>query len=170
MLIQVLVACLFASCCTSAENTTQPTAGDAPPPRRPTPRNPPYSIGFYNATNQRLDEVFARWSVKGFPWLAGAGILSPDPQHYGQGASSDFQPDPIPQSVTLTWKTPDGQRHERLMAVAEKVKDLKGFAGTIYFKFTDAGWVVVPLTDEEMHRAKKRGAKKRGQAKKRGHS
>jgi len=152
VLIQVVAACLLASNCTSAQNTTQPAGGDAPTPRRPTPRKPPYAIGFYNASNQQLGEAFVRWSANGFPWIAGGGGLAPDRDHRGHGSTDEFQPDPIPGKVTLIWKTPDGQRHEQVMAVAEKVRDIKHFTGTIYFKFTDNGWLVVPLSDEEMDR------------------
>jgi len=110
-------------------------------------RNPEYSFGFYNATKGDLDYVKAEWQAVGHPWRAGGGHVSS-----GIGATDAFEPDPIPDRVTLSWTTPDGIAHKRDVAVASKVDNINHFTGTIWIKFvdlTDDGFRVIPMTKAE---------------------
>ena len=113
----------------------------------PPVRNPEYSFGFYNATKKDLNYVKADWLVGGRPWRAGGGFLSS-----GIGSTDAFEPDPIPERVRLSWMTPDRIVHNRDVAVASKVDDIKHFTGTIWIKFvdlTDDGFRVLPMTNAE---------------------
>ena len=115
-------------------------------------RKPPYGFGFYNGTKEQFDDVLIHWKESGYFCSSGAGVLSPD----GNGGPQTFyELDPIPARVTLTWRTPDGKPHARVLEVASKVKDIKHFTGRIWFKFTDntdAGVQVIPMTEAESDR------------------
>jgi hypothetical protein len=54
---------------------------------------------------------------------------------------------PMPEKVTVEWKTADGNSHHQEVAVAKLVDQPATFSGTIYFRFNPDGTVtVVPLT------------------------
>jgi hypothetical protein len=121
-------------------------------PARPPIRDPAYAVGFYNAADANLTDVWARWQSHGIPWGASAGFLPPDPTGNAVGKVSDFQPDPIPDCVELTWKTQDGAGHSQHLAMASKIPDIAHFTGTIYLKYVGPGWKVMPLSEAEMTR------------------
>jgi hypothetical protein len=105
-------------------------------------RVPQYDWGFYNASDEILRDVFIDWHVGDTPYREGAGALNS-----GSGAESSFGFDPIPPSVTLTWRTQDGEKHKREVQVAGVIPDLANFTGIIWLKFTKDGDVaIVPMS------------------------
>ena len=111
----------------------------------PHARDPEYSAGFYNATAHELTGVHITWEANHVPYRMGTGILIPRAEK-----ESHSGPDPIPPKVTVHWTTDDGKEHTLDVEVASKVADLKGFTGTIWFKFTPAGGVeVIPMSEAE---------------------
>ena len=111
-------------------------------------REPMYNWGFYNPSQEVLQEVKATYQVGDVRDTPGAGWLR-------QGSSGRHGPglEPIPPMVTVSWKTPDDQRHQIALEVASQIPDLEQFSGTIYFVYLgpDHGWKVVPLTAQEQH-------------------
>lgn len=63
-----------------------------------------------------------------------------------------FAPDPIPPAATVVWKTPDGKEHRQTLEVPKNICDDAFWTGTIWFKFTDKGVEVVPLSRADMHK------------------
>ena len=118
-------------------------------------RNPPYTDGFYNATGQELRDVQIDYEVDHKPYRLGGGLMVPTAV-----ASIEFAPDPIPERVTLSWRTPDGELHHQELAVASRVPDLKHFSGTLYFCISQDGLRVVPVTYDEEHRNAVRGIRR----------
>jgi hypothetical protein len=92
-----------------------------------------------------MTEVHSRWHENDFDYHDGAGKLSA-----GATKITSMAPDPIPRQVTITWRTHDGKAHEQTLQVAANVPHIDSFSGTIFFKITDAGVVLVPLTDKQI--------------------
>ncbi|HEX8912583.1 MAG TPA: hypothetical protein VF796_09520 [Humisphaera sp.] len=110
------------------------------------PREPPYGLGVYNATAAPLTEVAVTRTLEGGRVRVEThGVVSP-----GRSSSNHFVPGAIPARATLSWRTPDGARHEREVAVAERVPDPARFEGTVWFRVGPGGEVtVVPISDAE---------------------
>jgi hypothetical protein len=128
------IVCLILSGCASDSVTVQRT-------------KPYYSWGFYNPTLEVLDEVHAVYHSDGRQDTPGAGWLGPDRgAGYGPGLY------PIPETVTLSWISADGQRHEAVMDVGASVPHADTFSGRIYLVYLgrEHGWKVVPLTAQEL--------------------
>ena len=113
----------------------------------PHARWPDYAMGYANRTKGTLSDVGAHWKWKGqdYEWGGGEFGLGTIKQYHGA-------PDPIPASALVTWKTPDGKQHSQTVEVAEKIPNISWWAGTIWFKITDNGVEVIPLSDQEMHK------------------
>jgi hypothetical protein len=113
----------------------------------PHPRRPMYSIGFANRTKELFSGVEAEWLINGVQYAPGAGMLGP-----GSEKEYEYAADPIPPAATVVWKTPDGKEHRQKMEVPKNIRDDAFWTGTVWFKFTDKGVEVVPLSNEQMHK------------------
>lgn len=111
----------------------------------PHARSPEYAIGFANRTPVEYTEVRVEWTSGGVKYSPSAGRLSTDSRKEDNEA-----PDPIPDSATVVWKTPNGKEHRQTVIVAKKIKNIATWTGTVWFKFTDNGVEVVPLSKKEM--------------------
>lgn len=113
----------------------------------PHPRWPQYAVGFANRTGEQLSGVESEWVINGVKYNPGAGILAP-------GAEKEYNDaaDPIPPSVSVVWKTPDGKEHRQTLDVPKDIRDDAAWTGTIWIKFTDKGVEVLPLSRAEMHK------------------
>jgi len=114
----------------------------------PHARSPEYAIGFANQTKEQLSDVEAEWVINGVKYNPGAGMLPPG---FG-GKEYRYAPDPIPPAATVVWKTSDGKEHRQTLVIPKEIRDDATWTGTIWFKFTDKGVEVVPLSREEMHK------------------
>jgi hypothetical protein len=103
-----------------------------------------YSLGFANATVSETGRVRLLWKVDGVDVQHNGRSLPPE----GQDEMHSFS-DPIPEKGTILWDTPDGKQHRQEVEVAKRVPDIQHFSGTLWFKITADGVVVVPLTKEE---------------------
>lgn len=108
---------------------------------------PEYVLGFANATGSETADVRLRWKVDGVDVQHDGRSLPPDGQDELHSLS-----DPIPATGTIFWETADGKQHQQDIEVAKRVPDIEHFSGTLWFKITADGVVVVPLTDEETRR------------------
>ena len=106
-----------------------------------------YAIGFANATAEELSRVGATWTANGKTLRESAGILVPT----GYKEFNE-EPDPIPGRAEVSWRTPDGRDHQQQVEVASRIPNLAAFSGTIFFKITDGGVQLVPLTNAERDR------------------
>lgn len=115
-------------------------------------RNLSYAWGYFNTTKTNLDDVQISYPWRTQTMKSGAGFLPPcGPHDLGKRESIGF--DPIPETVTVTWKTADGERHRQEARVASAIPDLAHFSGTVYFIFVNDGTVkVVPITHDEQER------------------
>ena len=113
----------------------------------PHSRWPEYSIGFSNRTKEEFSGVEAEWEINGVKYNPGAGILVP-----GGKAEYEYVPDPIPPAATVVWKTPDGKEHRQTLEIPKKIRDDAFWTGTIWFKFTDKGVEIIPLSKKQMDR------------------
>ena len=114
----------------------------------PHPRNPHYAFGFSNATVADINDVCVDWVESERAWHDSAGIIAP-----GSNKRNNGEPDPIPQKGTISWKTVDGKVHRQEVLIASQIPHIARFSGDIWFKITDAGVQVIPMTlaqEEEM--------------------
>lgn len=111
----------------------------------PHARWPFYAIGFANRTSELLSDVRSEWVANGVKYAPSAGFLGTNSTKEDNEA-----PDPIPESATVIWKTPDGKEHRQTLIVAKKIKNISTWTGTVWFKFTEKGVEVVPLSKKEM--------------------
>lgn len=111
----------------------------------PHSRWPQYSIGFANRTKEQFSGVEADWVINGVKYTPDAGMLAP-----GSEAQYRFAPDPIPPAATVVWKTPDGKEHSQKLEVPKDIRSDPTWKGTIWFKFTDKGVEVIPLSKKQM--------------------
>jgi hypothetical protein len=111
-------------------------------------RSPEYSIGGYNDTATQIADSRVDWQSEGQHHHEDIGILSPrEGKLYGQ------EPRPLPDKATLRWTTSDGAPHRQEIEIAKLIADPPKFSGTIYFKFTaDGRVIVIPLTYDEQER------------------
>jgi hypothetical protein len=105
---------------------------------------PRYAIGFANDTKQALDDVYVEWPINGEKYMTSAGVLNT-----GAQAANNEEPGPIPGTVTLHWKTPDGKDHSKELEVAKKVPDIDRFSGTVWFKFQGDDVIVITTGPDE---------------------
>lgn len=113
----------------------------------PRPRWPEYAIGFANRTKEQFSGVESEWVINGTKYNPGAGILEP-----GSEKEYEYAADPIPPAVTVVWKTPDGKEYSQKLEVPKKIRDDATWTGTLWFKFTERGVEVIPLSRAEMHK------------------
>lgn len=111
------------------------------------PRWPNYAVGFANRTKTKLNDVSASWTWHGVKYSMPCGRLN-----VGSTAEDFEAPDPIPLEITVIWKTADGAEHRMNMEVAETIPDITTWTGTVWFKFTDDGVEMVPLSKKQMHK------------------
>ncbi len=111
------------------------------------PRWPNYAVGFANRTKAELSGVSAIWTWRGIDYSMPCGRLN-----VGSTAEDFEAPDPIPPEITVIWKTADGKEHRQDMVVAKKIPNIVTWTGTVWFKFTEIGVEVVPLSKEQMHK------------------
>lgn len=108
-------------------------------------RSPEYEIGFANRSSLFLTEVTAEWDDGAKKRALDVGKL-----RQGSIATVSDAPDPIPTTATALWTTPEGKIHRQNVVVAKKIQDIATWTGTIWFKFTDDGVEVVPLSKKQM--------------------
>lgn len=113
----------------------------------PHARRPEYAVGFANRTKEQFSDVKAEWSINGAKYSPAAGRLAP-----GSEKEEGDAADPIPPAATVVWKTPDGKEHRQTLDVPKNIRDDPSWTGTLWFKFTDKGVEVVPLSRAEMHK------------------
>ena len=113
----------------------------------PHARSPEYAVGFANRTNEQFSGVKAEWLINGVKYTPGAGMLAP-----GSTAEDRYAAGPIPPAATVIWKTPDGKEHRQTLEVPKKIREDATWTGTLWFKFTDKGVEVVPLSNEQRHK------------------
>ena len=113
----------------------------------PHARSPEYAVGFANRTKEQFSGVESEWVINGVKYNPGAGRLAP-----GSEKEYEYAPDPIPPAATVVWKTPDGKEHRQTLEVPKRIREDASWTGTLWFKFTDTGVEVVPLSREEMHK------------------
>jgi hypothetical protein len=121
----------------------------------PHARYPTYAISVYNSTTGSLRECRLWWPLGGKEWWAFDGAVDA-----GGYAENVLQPDPIPKSATLQWKTPDGVFHRHEVEITSKVQGGDRFTGTIWVEFfdlTDNGCRVMAISDSERHRQGEEG-------------
>ena len=112
----------------------------------PHARSPEYAIGFSNQTKEQFSDVEAEWVINGVKYNPGAGMLPPG---FG-GKEYRYAHDPIPPAATVVWKTPDGKEHRQKVEVPKNIRDDPTWTGPIWFKFTDKGVEVIPLSKRQM--------------------
>ncbi len=113
----------------------------------PHARWPNYAIGYADRTSGRLSAVGVHWRWKGKDYEWGGG-------EFDVGTVKQFgdAPDPIPPAATVIWKTPDGKEHRQKLEIPKNIRDDATWTGTVWFKFTDKGVEVVPLSRADMHK------------------
>src|SRR5690606_4117607 len=103
---------------------------------------PAYGIGVKNATKITFDDVAIEYPTEnGEMYRATFGVLVE-----GRYNKRSFEPNPIPQRATVSWRTPDGKLHKRDVVVADRVPDIRSFKGTVWFKISAEDVTVVPMT------------------------
>ncbi len=111
----------------------------------PNRRIPNYAFGFANRTQDQLTDVRCQWTFDDTKLTMTCGRLGHDSKKQYRDA-----PDPIPPSVSVIWKTPDGKEHSQIAEVPKSIRDDATWTGTLWFKFTDQGVDVIPLSKKQM--------------------
>lgn len=111
----------------------------------PHSRSPEYSIGFANRTKEQLSGVESEWAINGIKYTPDAGMLGP-----GSEKQYRFAPDPIPPAATVVWTTPDGKEHYQKFEIPKNIRDDAFWTGTIWFRFSDKGVEIIPLSKKQM--------------------
>ncbi len=115
-----------------------------------------YDNSFWNVTGETVSGVHVFWEANGQKFMQEPDDI-PVAKYDYVGESMVTAPLPIPEKVRVTWKTADGTPHEQTVAVASRIPDIDHFRGSIFYKFTDQGVMVVPYTYEYQERNVKQG-------------
>jgi hypothetical protein len=102
---------------------------------------PPYGLQFVNFTDQDVKDV-------GYSYPGGRELGR---RVQRRNFATTFPGHrPIPEVVTFSWTTVDGQHHEQDVAVASKVSRPSRFDGTIIFEIRASGVTVLALSYEQL--------------------
>ena len=112
---------------------------------------PDYDNSFWNVTSARIDDVRITWQANGKTVVQSPGDIDPATYHY-VGQSMAAAPLPIPEIVSVSWKTADGKAHEQTVNVASRIPDIKHFDGSIFYKFSAEGVAIVPRSYAEQEK------------------
>jgi len=121
------------------------SAGCCGPEKRQLPE---YDNSFWNVTSAPVDDVRIMWRANDRIVVQTPGNIDPAMYHY-VGQSMAAAPLPIPEIVSVSWKTADGNAHEQTVKVASQIPDIEHFDGSIFYKFTAEGVVIVPRSYAE---------------------
>ena len=110
-------------------------------------RDPFYGMAFRNVSDVTLKHVKWSWPIGKREWVIVDGIFTP-----ASGLNFAINPDPIPDKTNLSWTTPDGIQHHKVVQVASKLKDPRTFDGVIWLEIYGVGdndFRLVPMRLDE---------------------